>query len=379
MSIQWNKIASADLRDYARTLGWQQQQAAVAEGLYVLSNPLLQKRQLVFPTDADAPDYADAIENTVTKLAEITRQPLQIIIEKLSESKDDTLRFRIIDSKLDEPFLPLSYAVSAINGAKELYLSAASTVLKPQAHHPRLSRREAWQLLDASRFRHTEAGSFVLKVSSPVQALDIQANLFEQSIPFARQTTLTINKGLNQLVNAILADTLTDLVDKIKADDRPEISSNLCNAVMGFKEEHNNVDLFIDFTWASAFPIPADIPVRKLIKIQKDYFSRIDEVKKELRNTEQQKNKEETFMATVEGLYGDIGDDGKRSGDVILNLYQAEEDIIRARITLDAQQYIVADQAHMTVGAYIKVKGKLLPGNQPRNLTEFSQFDVILP
>ncbi len=380
MSIIWNKIAPTDLRDYAKSLGWLLQPDAVDRDLYVLSHPELPRRQLVFPINTDAPDYAEAVENTVDKLSNILHQPVQVIISGLSELKDDTLRFRIVDTRNEDGFLPLSYAVSAINGAKELYLSAASTVLKPQSHHPRLSRREAWQLLEASRFRHTETGSFVLKVSSPVQALEIQGSLFEQSIPFARQATLTINQGLNQLVNAIQSDTLTELVDEIKADTKPEISSNLCNAIMGFKEEHNDFDLFVDFTWAGAFPVPVNIPVKKLIKIQKDYFARIDDVRRDLRSTEQQRNKEEVFMATVEHLAGDMGDDGQRSGEVILNLYQAEEDdVVRARLSLDATQYLKADEAHMTAGAFIRVKGRLQPGNQPRNLTEVSLFELILP
>ena len=115
------------------------------------------------------------------------------IISGINELRDDTIRFRIVDSRNDNNFIPLSYAITAINGTKEIFLAAASSVLKPQARHPRLSRVEAWQLLDASRFQHTETGSFVIKISSPINALEVQGNLFEENIPFARQTTLVIN------------------------------------------------------------------------------------------------------------------------------------------------------------------------------------------
>ena len=83
-------------------------------------------------------------------------------------------------------------------------------------------------------------------------------------------------------------------------------------------------------------------------------------------------------MATVEHLAGEIGEDGLRSGDVILNLYQ-EDEIIKAKTSLNSNQYIEADKAHMTHGTYIKIKGKLHPGNQPRNLTDVSLFELILP
>jgi len=378
MTFNYQHIAPTDLRDYAKSMGWQLLPEAVADNLYVLSHPSYKQRQLVFPLNTDSPDYTDAIEITINKLAEIIKQPISFIISSISELNDDTLRFRVVNTRNEQEFIPLSYAVAALNGAKDMYLAAASSVLKPQFHHPRLNRSEALQLLDASKFRQTETGSFVLKVSSPIKAVEIQSNLFDEDIPFARQTTLTINKGLAKLVNSIQADTLTQLVDDIKNSTVTEISSNFCKSIVGFKEEHNDFDLFVDFSWAGSLPVPSNIPVKKVIKIQKDYFSRIDEVRRELRNTEQQKKREDTFMASVEHLAGEIGQDDLRAGEVILNLYQ-EDEIIKAKTNLSSSQYIEADKAHMTTGSYIKIKGKLHPGNQPRNLTDVSLFELIMP
>jgi hypothetical protein len=380
MNFNFQYIAPTELRDFAKSLGWQQMPQALEDNLYVLNNPLLPRRQLVFPLNSDTPDYADSVEMVLNKLSEIQNKPLSLIVSALNELKDDTLRFRVVDARNEDSFIPLSYAVSAINGAKEMFLSAACSVLKPQSFHPRLSRTEAQELVEKSRFRHTETGSFILKVSTPVNAMELEGNLFpEENFPFVRQTTLTINKGLTNLVNAIEADTLTQLVDEIKQDPAPKISSNLCKSVTNFQEEHNDFDLYIDFTWAGSLPVPANISTRKIIKIQKDYFTRIDDVRRELRNTEQEKKKQEdVFMASVERLDGELQNDGKRSGEVIFNLYQ-ENEIIRARAILDDNQYEQADKAHMTAGAYIKLKGKLHSGNQPRNFTDISQFDLIMP
>lgn len=136
-------------------------------------------------------------------------------------------------------------------------------------------------------------------------------------------------------------------------------------------------DLLVDFNWAGILPLPAKMQVNRSIKVQRDYFSRIDDVRKELRNAEQQNRQEDIFMASVEHLAGELGPDGRRAGDVILNLYQ-EDEIIKARVSLTAEQYIQADKAHMTPGAYIKIKGKLNPGNQPRNLSDVIVFELIM-
>ena len=377
--LLFGKIASADLRDYTKLHGWNFLAEPIKDKLYVASNPQFNKRQINFPIDTSAPDYAEAIEITISKIAELQGRSITTVLSEIQELKEDTLRFRVIDTRNEESFIPLSYAVSAINGAKELFVSAACTVLKPQAHHPRMNRSEALELIEKSRFRHTEKGSFVLKVSSPLKAVDIQANLFsDDTMPFVRQTTLTINKGLNDLVMAIHADTLTILVDEIKQGLNPYVSSNLCKAIANFQEQNDDFDLWIDFNFAGSLALPSNLKIAKEIRVQKDYFSRIDDVRRELRNTEQSKKKEDVFMATVEHLAGEIDDDGLRSGEIILNLYQ-EDEIIKAKTTLNSGQYKEADRAHMTSGAYIKIKGKLHPGNQPRYLTDVALFELIMP
>jgi hypothetical protein len=377
--LLFGKVASADLRDYTKLHGWNFLTEAIKDKLYVASNPQFSKRQINFPIEATAPDYAEAIEITIAKIAELIGKPIASVLSEIQEMKEDTLRFRVIDTRHEESFIPLSYAVSAINGAKELFVSAACSVLKPQAHHPRMNRSEALELIEKSRFRHTEKGSFILKVSSPLKAVDIQANLFsDDTMPFVRQTTLTINKGLNDLVMAIQADTLTILVDEIKKGSNPFVSSNLCKAIANFQEQNDDFDLWVDFNFAGSLALPSNLTIAKEIKVQKDYFSRIDDVRRELRNTEQSKKKEDVFMATVEHLAGEIDGDGLRSGEIILNLYQ-EDEIIKAKTTLNSGQYKEADRAHMTSGAYLKIKGKLHPGNQPRNLTDVALFELIMP
>jgi hypothetical protein len=377
MSLDWGNIAPTDLRDFAKSRGWVQVNEAIVDGLFVLTNPEFERRQLVFPINSAAPDYQDAVNITVSKLAETENKSIQLLVSDLNELYDDTIRFRVVDFRNEENFIPLSYAVSAINGAREMFLSAACTVLKPQVHHPRLSRAEAQQLVDKSRFRQTEKGSFIIKISAPVKAMEIRGNLYDENLPFVRQTTLAINHGLNKLITAIQADTLGDLIAEMKTSERPELSSNICRSVVEFQEEHNDFDLYMDFAWAGILPNTREIQAPNTIKIQKEYFTRIDDVRRELRATEDH-DLEDVFIATVEHLAGDIGPDGHRAGEVILDLYK-ESEIIRARTNLGMQDYEKADHSHMTPNSYIKVKGRLQPGNQPRILTDITSFELIMP
>ena len=374
MTISFNDIAPMDLRDYFKSLGWHQLETGVAEGLIILSHPAYTRRQLIFPIDTTAPDYSEAVQLCLEKAAVLQSTSVDMLVTKLSEFNDDTIRFRVVDTRHQDDFIPLSYAVSALAGAKDLLLSAASTVLQPQIRHPRKPRSLAQDFVDNLRFRQTETGSFVLKVSAPIRSIEAMADLFGNvQTPFVRRTTLTVCKSLDKLVTAIEADQLSQLIEGTLQSSTPDLSANLCKAVTGFQEAHNDYDLYVDFAWAGVLMPPPGY--KQTIKIQKDYFPRIFDVAQGLRK-DTSDNEEESFLATVEHLAGDMGPDGRRSGEVILNLYPPEEEMIRARALLTADQYIEADKAHMTFGTYLKVIGKLQPGYQPRNLT-ISHFEVL--
>ena len=370
-------IAPTDLRDYAKAQGWVLLKEAAKDRLYVMSNPRFERRQLVFPMYTTAPDYAEAIALMVEKIAVMEQRTPEAVIKSLMEVSDDALAFRVTSPSQEERYLPLSFAGEMVAGAQQLLLASACTVLRPKAHHPRLSRIEAQQILETARFRHTQPGSFVLNVSCPVQAMDVQAQLLpdESEAPFVRRTTLTLQRSLRELVLAIETDSLDALVASLKTSETPLISSNFCEALTRFEEESLKNSVDIGITWAASISRPNNEPAFSVVRVQHDYFSRIEEVRRELRSNE--KHMEDSFIGTVERLDGEMGDDGRRSGEVILSLLLPEGEQVRARTNLDAEQYSKADQAHMTESTYVKVAGKLLPGRQPRQLSDLRAFDLI--
>lgn len=372
-------IAPTDLRDYAKAQGWVLLKEAAKDRLYVMSNPRFERRQLVFPMDTTAPDYAEAIALMVEKIAVMEQRTPEAVIKSLMEVSDDALAFRVTSPNQEERYLPLSFAGAMVAGAQQLLLASACTVLKPKVHHPRLSRTEAQQFLETARFRHTQPGSFVLNVSCPVQAMDVQAPLLpdEFEAPFVRRATLTLQRSLRELVSAIETDSLDGLVDALKKSAAPLISSNFCEALIRFEDESLKNSVDIGITWAASIPRPNAEPAVSVVRVQHDYFSRIEEVRRELRSDE--KHLEDVFIGTVERLDGEMGEDGRRSGEVILSILLPEGEQVRARTNLNTEQYAKADQAHMTEGTYVKVAGKLHPGRQPRQLSDLRSFDLIEP
>lgn len=372
-------IPPLDLRDFLQAHGWTLRPEGLADRLYVLQNPGFPSRQLVFPMGPTVPDYPEAVDRVIEKLSEMTNERAQTLRNRIQTLRDDTLRLRVDAPQNGNDSLPLGFAAALVTGAQQLLKAAACTVLRPRLHHPRLALTEALQLIEKTRFGQTEPGSFILKVSCPIHALDVQGTLpfAEGSLPFVRQVTLTLKRSMTQLINAIETGALDRLIESLKHDPAPLISTNLCEAVMQLYDEglKNAVDLSID--WSALAPIAEPDRRGQPLRLQRDYFERIEEVRRALRPSGS--HAQDTFIGTVEHLAGEMSDDGRRAGEVVLALLLPEGESVSARVRLSAEQYQQADQAHMTEGAYVQVTGKLQPGRQPRAMTELSQFALILP
>ncbi len=325
--------------------------------------------------DETVSDYDEIVTRIAEKLAYFEGISVEQVLGNLLEVRDDILRLRIItDRNGGVDSLPLAFATTAIAATQQLMLSAASTVLYPRRHHPRLSRAEALQFLDAARFQHTEHGSFTLKVSCAFDALDVPGLFGPDEMPFARQTMVTVDRAIRQLVGAIEEDTLEDYIEDIENAEAPIVSSNLCDALSRMQDEVLRNSLEVSVAWSPLRPEP-QAPLREPLRIQRDYFARIEEVGRALRITGEAV--EDAFVGTVEQLNGDMNQEGRRAGQVILNLLLSEGEVVRAQADLTPEQYEIADRVHMTDGTYVIVLGRLNQGRQPRRLTDIIAFEEI--
>lgn len=366
-------IPPTELRDYAKSLGWRLLEEAVRDRLFVMENPNFPRRQLIFPIDDTVADRDEIVLRMAGKLAGMHGFSLPAILDQIAAVGDDTIRLRITSDRHDGS-LPLTYAEGILSGTEQMLLASACSVLKPQRHHPRLGRADAQQLINASRFRHTEEGSFVVKISCPVNALDIQPQtrliLDEEDTPFVRRTTQTLESNLLRLVTAIEADSVDKMVADIKSAAAPLLSSNFCDALAKFYDDGLKNALEVDIQWAPSHPHAAT----KAIRIQRDYFHMIEEVGRELRPAET--FKDGVYVGTVDRLDGDIDDDGRRCGEALLILLMDGE-TVRAKVHLTADDYAKAIQAHAAGESPVKVRGRLHPGRQPRLLTDIVDFQPV--
>jgi hypothetical protein len=365
------QIAPADVRDYAKARGWTLIPEAVRDRLYVLKNPRLQYRQIIVPIDADRPDYGAALRIAIERLAESEQRPPQAIEADLLEAGADTLRFGVSPTRDSADGLPLSYAISAIEGTEKILRAAACSEVQRQPFHPKLNRVQAQQVVEAAQMRHTESGSFVLKVACPIDAVPDDGPLLARP-PFVRRALTGLKDAVFGLVGALEADQLDDFVAAAKPDGASPLSSNLCDGLVAFMNDDLRVNLDFSIDWSARIEAPT--AERAKVRIQWDYFQRIERVRNALRS--QSPAQAQTFIGTVTELRGSFGPEDPMQGEVILVLY-VDEEIVKVKAHLSSEHHQVAHAAYKSPKPYVRISGRLHPGNQPRKLSDVTDFQIL--
>jgi hypothetical protein len=378
-----------EVRRYAVAEGWQRSEGD--NGVIALyQHPESDLDQLIVPLDPSMDDYGRSMADVIARLAERSGlSPIQIL-EDLLNSPCDLLRFRLDEPDSQRGSIPLTQGISLLRAAERALLSSACSVIQPQAFHPRLSRSEAEQLVNACRMAQTERGSFTLKVACPLDAVDPELAptapmpLFDKISepdlvnvrhevrePFTRQVTRLFMGSLNRITKAIDSDKTASLL--VEEPGQPVLSANLCEALLAMQPTGERSRLAVQSSWSKAFTPPPEAETPSLVLLRSDVFREIEKVAQELRPSKEPKLSD--FVGLVDSLLGDPDADGRVQGDVILMVFDVEG-TIKARATLDADNYRIAWQAH-GAARYVTLNGMLIPERRTHRIERISQFKLL--
>lgn len=367
-------VKALEIRDYAISQGWALVKEALKDGLFVLDSPANDFTQLIFPKDDSISEYQEMAMISIRRLTDFYKLPLNKIIEDIREVNDDVIALRYFSDSKTVNSISFQEALESIDATKQILLSAASTVVNPVTFHPKLNRTEAQDLIKKARFRHTEEGSFILKVSIPFELTHAPVpSLFDETIvtPFSRKAIEVISKSSSMLLETIEADSLKELYQNQSTAEYPLISYNFCDAVSKLFDEERELPFQLIFNWSKASMLKLPTPtLPQRVTFPFSHKNKIEEIRDYF--TPKRNDLQDDFIATVETLDGGIGEDGRRSGGVVLSILY-ENEIIKAKVNLTSEQYSVAVDAHKKGGAYVEING-LLKRNKRSSTIEQIRF-----
>ena len=369
-------VTSLEIRDYAQSRGWTLVREALYDGLFVLNSPTRDGTQLVFPKETTDAPFTEMAQVSLQRLAEFHNERFHKVLENIREVNDDVLCLRYFSTTKIVNSLSFEEAFQTISATRQMLLSAASSVVNPTVFHPKLNRTEPQELIKKTKFRHTQEGSFILTVAIPFEHQFARNTLFEgmEEAPIeasiGRKTIELVNTSSRQIVESIESNTIRELYDTQSRIERPIVSYNFCDSLLKMFDKDRELPFEFHFHWSRAslqnLPWPTT-PQR--ITFPFAYMGKLEELKSYFTPTRPEVT--DTFYGTVESLNGDTGPDGTRSGEVIFNLL-IDEDLVKAKANLSAEQYSDAIRAHERGRAVVMIRGRLQI--QPRakldNITE---------
>lgn len=360
-------VKPREARAYATANGWVRKREDFG-GLAVFDHSEKELTQLLIPIESSANDFPLRMLDVVQRVSEFENRPVSEITNDLLNPDADTVRFRISDPSVSTD-LSLLKGIEVLAGARKSLLSAAHSVLAPVTYHPRLSRREARDFVEQCRLKQTEHGSFVVAVACPLDAVDADG-LLDGVDSFTRQTTNALMESLSRMESKIEADEEASL--GVVENGEVPVSANLCDAIAKLQPPTERGFVEVSTTWASTTP-NQKLSQREVVRFSEDHFNVIRDVGSRLRPSH--KAEVASFAGQVETLNGDLNDAGRRYGEVVLDLL-VENELVRTRVELDADDYSKADAAHMK-GTPVIVTGELHRGRRTHRLSSVTKFDGV--
>ncbi len=364
------KLRLNHVRTYAERRGWRRQ-GLFRDVIAVFDHGPQSHQQLLVPTNPDFDDFAEQMQRVVHRLAQAESRSAASVLEDILSLDVDTIRFSVRSTAAARGTLPLEDGLALLDGARRSLLAAACTVLAPeQTYHPRMSRSEAEDFIRTCELGQTEKGSYTVTLKCPLHELDRPPEATAQrDVPFARRATQTLARSVAQIARAIDQDRIDALLRPVQD---VQVTANLCDALIKMQPDQEAAALVFSVSWASTQPQPPRVELDPVV-LRNEHFAILGAVSKQLRGEIELLTAQ--FIAHVDELRGILGEDGRRQGEVRLTLYQ-EDEVIKARVNLNADQYARAIQAHVAAHATL-VRGVLNRGPRISTLSDVESFELL--
>lgn len=217
--------------------------------------------------------------------------------------------------------------------------------------------------VDATRFASTEAGSFVLVIETPIEVEGAAES-------FGREVSITLMRSLEHIAMSLRDATPDRIVNPLAED--PQVSSNLCEAILRMAPQSEIADLRFQVTWSALRAAPFDVP--QVVSVDRSMYEPLERAAAQLRPSTTALSRD--YVGFVKELKGDVGMSGQLEGEVVFLLLLEDTTVVRARALLDSSQYQIALVAHAHA-ATIQVEAELHRVRRGYELRGLSSLSVL--
>ncbi|MDY7229404.1 hypothetical protein [Hyalangium rubrum] len=309
-------------------------------------------------------DYTLRMAELIDVLSQSEHRPFMEILNDLLNPPGDRIRFRLFSESTRSGSIPLDDSIRLRQAAKQIFLAAAHSALKPQRHFARLAQAPALELLQECRETQTERGSYVTSLLVPVTP---SVGDVELEAPYARRVTQTLMGALGETARSVEAGEPGTLLERAGVG----ISSNFLAALAELRPTGERSFIQIDVNWSRARPAPK--VERSMVKFEQGVFGMFDEAARSLRETTPVTGLEvEGFVIRLERPERDTD----QPGEVMIATELEGYGSAKVHVRLSAPAYSQAADAHRD-GRRVRVLGTLAKTGRRFELREPSGFEIL--
>lgn len=354
----------SDVRAYLEAHGWTR--AASKRDYVAIFRHAAPSAEVVVPIDREVGDYAEAMQRVAVEVAAVEKRTAAAVVHDLTQPSKDVLRFALSGQDIDAGTVGFDEGLALLNGVRKALMASASTVRVRRRFHPRLGFAEAESYVHGCRLGQTEFGSYVVTVEAPHE---IGPQLATAEAPFGRRASETLLKSVALIGSSIREERL----DRILDDAEPLVSANLCDALIEMLPRAQEADLRIASAWSPLLGAPADVP--SAVSIERDMFAGLEFLSENLRPKTGPSSV--VVAGFVTRLAGGPGPSGEVEGEVGIDLTLPEGEHLSVRAQLQAAEYKLAVQAHLSTKP-IAVSGLLhRRGRAGAELQQATDFRIL--
>ena len=327
---------------------------------------------VIVPMTVEISDYKNRIRDLLSVLDEFEDRDWQYIAKDIILSNYDT--FRITAFKGDvETSLPLSDAATMLKSSQDMMAAVAQSIIKARPYFQSKRSNEVNDFLSKLRMGHTEKGSFIMTIQTPIAPTFINEPLFQETDdnfllleePFERQVTSRLCSLVSEAENIANTPSEEMLMKSVSAG----MSANFFTALADIVDICGEKGAYLDMTWASVRPITSKKHTKSNFFVKKEMVSTLKEAGRILKNKIPEEDIE--VAGYVIALHKEKD---AEKGTIKLHDISTETPRIIS-IELNKKDYKQAIEAHKE-GKFVTFKGNLQKKARTRTFTDVSSMKV---
>lgn len=273
---------------YLRTNGWVRADSSSRNTADVYLWPEDNREAAIVPASEDYADFGTRIYQIAEQIGRIEGRKRLAVLADLSIAESDLVRLRLLHAHADNSVRLIDGAAVLVE-AKNLLLAAACSADRPQRMYRAGRNKAAGEYLDRVRLGHTEPGSYVINLLSPVAPSLQDTRLPEE--PFERRVTRKLASGLRasreamDRVNRGVAN-----IGEFESRLNEGISANLCRSVARLTEAGKGLEVSV--SWAMTRPDLREVGQRLAVAFRPPDVAALDEAARVLSDRQERTDEE---------------------------------------------------------------------------------------